>query len=118
MQSDLVTSFEVLEHTYRIRGQVEAYNKLLRTGGALCLTDPDRFWRNKDSDIRLWKYQFGAIMAGNFPRAVNRMIINRHLDNYNKEFLKRPIGFKRKVVKFGQLLRLIMRNPKIISKLL
>jgi 2-polyprenyl-3-methyl-5-hydroxy-6-metoxy-1,4-benzoquinol methylase len=41
IEFDVVTSFEVLEHTHRVRGQVMAYSRILRPGGALYLTTPD-----------------------------------------------------------------------------
>jgi 2-polyprenyl-3-methyl-5-hydroxy-6-metoxy-1,4-benzoquinol methylase len=38
---DVITSFEVLEHTYDVRNQVLKYQNLLRKNGVLYLTTPD-----------------------------------------------------------------------------
>ncbi len=80
---DVVTSFEVLEHTWAVKQQVNTYNHILRKEGALYLTTPDF-----NSIIR--RYVGADYSVINYPE---------HLTYFTKKTLHRLLkdsGFEKK----------------------
>lgn len=68
-------------------------------------------------NVPLFKKMFDFMLEKKLSKKCNRYILMRHLDYISHDFAKRPIDFKRKVVKGINFLGLLIKHPSLLFKL-
>lgn len=69
-------------------------------------------------NVPMWKKMFEFMLSNNLSARSNRYILMRHLDNISHEFAKRDVNFVRKVIKGINFLRLMLKYPKTLLKII
>ena len=74
--------------------------------------------RTFHGSVILYKFVFNEIISGSYSKKFNRYSLMRHLDHYSVSFLFRKVNFLRRLIKMCNLMKIIIKNPIIIRKII